>query len=298
MLTPLPAPVPASCLTETWLSTATDKTVPNLVIGNPYNTDCWPLNHAPKGTTTYSPAICPEGYVSACDIDPASRRDSSETAWACCPIGFHCDGGVFSCASTISENSTFFPSDLDADGSTVTTEVYTYGFDFNAHSVLVAFHSEDFYNTPTTVSAEVPTSTTTATTNPIATVPKATGAPDVEPPKAPDSGNLPTGAIAGIVIGSVLGLVLVAGAFWAIRRQRNRVQHLPYPYHSQDEPKPEQPTEQPIHHTYPTYPAYPRNPQIPHIPQPETDSIMTPVELNSAPGPYELGTQPHRSNFS
>ncbi|KAI0862230.1 hypothetical protein F4860DRAFT_512940 [Xylaria cubensis] len=134
--------IPTSCLTDTWLLPATGDNQPAIVLGNPHDTDCWPGNR--NLGTTISPAVCPDGYVSACDIDTASRRDESETVWACCPSKFHCDSGTWSCVmkATTPLTKTYIITEIDASGNTITTQVMT-DRGINAHSIRVAFHSSD-----------------------------------------------------------------------------------------------------------------------------------------------------------
>ncbi|OTB01366.1 hypothetical protein M426DRAFT_14529 [Hypoxylon sp. CI-4A] len=164
-----------SCLTETWVSTV-NPTDSGIAIGNPYDTSCWP--GARDIATTISPAICPVGYASACD--GPSRRDASETVWACCPSGFHCDAGFFACLSnTLGDNSvTYTVTDLNILSSTTTKEWVATG-GVNAHSIVVAFHSSDL---AALFSSATPTSSAALISE--------------SSPASSDSGSLSTGSVA------------------------------------------------------------------------------------------------------
>ncbi|KAF2967529.1 hypothetical protein GQX73_g6030 [Xylaria multiplex] len=151
--------IPTSCLTETWLDPATESRSPGAVLGNPNDPSCWPGPTRNPGSAI-SPAICPSGYTSACDINPESRRDASETMWACCPSNFICDGGLYSCwrGFSASARGTYFLTATNDAGATTTTPVVIGGV--NAHSVRVAFHSSDIIDeSPITTGSSPPAAT-------------------------------------------------------------------------------------------------------------------------------------------
>ncbi|TGJ82739.1 hypothetical protein E0Z10_g6032 [Xylaria hypoxylon] len=200
-----------SCLTETWLSSSVGATTqPGVVLGKPHDPNCWPGNR--DLTTTISPAICPYGYTSACDIVDASRRDDTETVWACCPSHFWCDGGIFSCVKSLVEGSTNTYTAIDTDifGNTITTQIMkTDGI--NAHSIRVAFHSSDILDhlSPTSgPSLSNPTPARTLTSP----FPTASSEPA---PTAPNPEVWPAGAWVGIGVGVTIGaIILLSSVVW------------------------------------------------------------------------------------
>ncbi|KAI3327421.1 hypothetical protein F4824DRAFT_95433 [Ustulina deusta] len=210
--------IPTSCLTETWLLPAHATAPAGAVLGNPADSKCWAGTQNPG--TIISPAICPSGYTSACDIDPQSRRDASETVWACCPSDFTCDGGTYSCNRNFNDKAsrTYFLTGTNNLGETTTTPVVVGGV--NAHSVRVAFHSSDILDRSTTDSSR-PTSTPV----PIGTPSLSTPAPSVTSP-VPNSESISAGGFVGIGVASGLGAVLLlSGLFWLVRRWRRNKQH-------------------------------------------------------------------------
>ncbi|GAP90728.1 hypothetical protein SAMD00023353_5200620 [Rosellinia necatrix] len=256
--------ISTSCLTETWLTTGAGATAGGLVLGNPRDTNCWPVNQNAI-TVTLSPAICPNGYSSACDIDSLSRADASETLWACCPIGFVCDGGVYSCVRRLGNTQdAYFASDIDASGNTITKNVAA-TLDVNAHSIRVAFHSSDILGQAATATP----AGTSATTLPTSTEP-------VEP-ITPGAQVLPPGAWVGVGIGSTAGAVLlIAAILWLVRRQRRNKREGTSGKH-------ELPSS-----------------EAPKGPDPRFFSAATtpPVELHGTLGSHELGINPHDNTGS
>ncbi|KAI1373847.1 hypothetical protein F4677DRAFT_428434 [Hypoxylon crocopeplum] len=221
--------IASSCLTQTWVSSSTG-TTSAIGIGEPHHPSCWPGTR--DLSTTISPAICPVGYVSACNA--GSPRDASETVWACCPSGFHCDPGYYSCISdaTSGASKTYTVTDTDILGNTITRQWITDG-GINAHSVRVAFHSSDL------IAPASPTPTASS--------------PSADPNNNNnnhDAGNLPTGAIAGIGVGAGIGsFILLLGVAWVVwKRYRSKRMAVPSgqeaegpesksaPYHSSARP--------------------------------------------------------------
>ncbi|KAI0181573.1 hypothetical protein GGR52DRAFT_567792 [Hypoxylon sp. FL1284] len=208
-----------SCLSEMWVTGAT-----NLVIGNPYDPLCAIFRAERSVTSTLSPAICPEGLVSACNASPA--RDASETVWACCPTGWRCDGGVFSCTSDVPEGvtNTYTVTDIDTFGNTVTRQlIATAGLDI--HSIRVAFHSSDLVAGPSpTASSASATSEPPATSVPTtATSPSSAAAATAA---AASWSGLSAGATAGIgiAVGISIFLLLSAIAWFRWRSYRKKQQ--------------------------------------------------------------------------
>ncbi|KAI1817046.1 hypothetical protein GGS20DRAFT_121838 [Poronia punctata] len=209
-----------SCLTETWLSTPPSGIgLPGIVLGNPHDPNCWPYDDK-KLATTFSPAICPFGYASACDSGPHAP---SETAWACCPGGFSCDGGIWQCVLDPNPGGykTYTVTDLDILGNTITTQTIATG-GLNAHSIKVAFHSSDIMNQVTSMTTSMTRSSTGSST-------RATQATSSSLPlqtadttyAAQDSDDWPKEA--WIAIGAAMALaimVLLSGIICLVRRRK------------------------------------------------------------------------------
>ncbi|KAI0914359.1 hypothetical protein F4823DRAFT_558055 [Ustulina deusta] len=208
--------VAPSCLSETWLMSAT-----HVVLGKPGDPNCWPGTRDLATATTISPALCPDGYTSACDISDATR-DQSETVWACCPRNFYCDGGTWSClADTGRQTKTYTLTTTDALGRSGQTIVTT-DRGINAHSIRVAFHASDILNQLSPTS-----STTSSNTQPVQTGITIYPTPTASGPADSSSDGLPSGS--GIGIGFAIGIgasaVLVA-IVWLVRRQRKSKQQV------------------------------------------------------------------------
>ncbi|KAI0460571.1 hypothetical protein F5B21DRAFT_452325, partial [Xylaria acuta] len=252
--------IPTSCVTETWLSWESEASRAALVLGNPHDTNCWPGNR--DLATTISPAICPEGYRSACDIDSASRRDESETAWACCPGKFRCDGGTWSCVvdNTPRVTKTYAVTDVDFFGNTIITQVMS-DSGINAHSIRVAFHSSDILNQ---VSSTTDPVRSTEARAPTLTTSLSTPTSVAESPTAQNPTTLPAGALIGIGIGGTVSVIFVISCIaWLVRRQYKRKQQFPAPGSSE-----------------PNKPSFP-----------EIQSIIRPTELSTTSDVHELDTR-------
>ncbi|KAJ2995898.1 hypothetical protein NUW58_g1144 [Xylaria curta] len=263
--------LPASCLTETWLVPATGTGKVRGVLGNTADPKCWPGGLG----TTISPAICPSGYTRACDIASTSRADASETLWACCPSGFTCDGGDFSCYRPYNrEPAQTYPVTYSNNLGQVTTTSLEMG-GLNAHSVRVAFHSSDIRNQfPPGASLPPPTATSSIATSVSSATPQVTSAT----PQVTSSQSLSAGGFVGIGVGSALGAVLlISGVAWLVRRRhyRNRQQ------------------EQEQQQQQPGTSEYPSNPEKTHA---ELLSISQPSELTAAQRVYELDSRVHSNN--
>ncbi|KAI0517843.1 hypothetical protein F5B22DRAFT_102040 [Xylaria bambusicola] len=245
-----------SCVTETWLMTVGTEGGAAVVVGKPSDPSCWPGTR--DLATTISPAICPEGYTSACDITDPSQKKPGETVWACCPSNFVCDGGTWQClADQPGETKTYTVFDTNSNGDTITTKV-TSDRGINAHSIRVAFRSSDIVGSPssttdTSVSRLAPTETATLS------IP----APPSNTAPGSSSKSPSTGAWIGIGVAiGVSALVLLASLVWLVRR-RSRKQQPSIP------------------------PQY-----VAQVPKPPNKSYVTqPSELNADPGPHELETK-------
>ncbi|KAI8963366.1 hypothetical protein F5Y11DRAFT_346535 [Daldinia sp. FL1419] len=200
--------IPTSCVTDLWVTSSGTNT--GVFLGNPYDSSCWPGDR--NLSTTISPAFCPVGYTSACNASPAN--DESETVWACCPTGFSCDPGFYSCISGGQISNTYIVTGIDRAGNTLTSKLATNG-GVNAHSIRVAFHSSDLFAPSTTASSSIPSSMASST------IPLSTSPNDSD---ESDSGGLSSGAKIGIGIGVGLGglLLFLAFGFLAWRRYRDK----------------------------------------------------------------------------
>ncbi|KAI0973794.1 hypothetical protein F4678DRAFT_410359 [Xylaria arbuscula] len=256
MLTTIP--IAASCLTETWLMSVPGGSA--IVLGKPDDPDCWPGTR--DLTTTISPAICPSGYSSACDITDASRRDESETIWACCPTGFHCDDGTWSCLAE--PTNTYTVTYLDFQGKT-TTSLTTWDGGVNAHSVRIALHSSDLLNPVSSTifssDSNIPAQTSTSLPTPTSIITPSSAAE-----------GLPAGAWVGIGIAIAAGAFgLIASIAWLIRRKRRKSNQQLSSQQPQDVTQlPQQ-----------SNPNYTR----------EALTAVHPVEMGGASGAHELETK-------
>ncbi|GAP82999.1 putative serine family S28 [Rosellinia necatrix] len=217
MLTTIP--LAPSCLTETWLLTVGSQGPAAVVVGNPHDPSCWPGTR--DLATTISPAICPEGYTSACDITDSSQRKEGETVWACCPSNFRCDGGTWSCViGTRGPTKTYTVTDTNSNGITITTKITT-DRGVNAHSIRVAFRSSDIAPPPTSTNQSTGADTTPAIT---AAAPSITST-SITPPESRYTG-LSQGAWIGIgVTIGVSGLALLAAIVWMIKKRLGKSRH-------------------------------------------------------------------------
>ncbi|KAI0850187.1 hypothetical protein F5Y00DRAFT_260916 [Daldinia vernicosa] len=206
--------IPTSCVTDVWVTSTGTRT--GVFLGNPFDSSCWPGKR--DLATTISPAFCPVGYSSACNASPSN--DDSETVWACCPTGFTCDGGFYSCLSGGRTSKTYIVTYTDRAENTLTSQLVT-DSGVNAHSIRVAFHSSDVFATAT------PTPTSSSASSPIPTSTSPSNSDDS------DSEGISAGAKVGIGIGVGLGgLILFLVLGWlAWRRYRNKVAPGQYQTH-------------------------------------------------------------------
>ncbi|KAK2596058.1 hypothetical protein N8I77_013566 [Diaporthe amygdali] len=207
---------------------------------------CWPqvtaaapLNSPPfNGWGFYSPGIsCPAGYTSACFATQGSRTgwdmqfpmDVGETAVGCCPTNFacttfgngqtcvqtasdslltaHCSGGSF-----VSTGDATFPiesTSTDVDTSLITSVM---SLAVAAPMIQINWRSEDLAAATSSLS---PSSTTSGSTSGdfipanTQTVSSSNATSSISP-----------GALAGAVIGGVVGLFSIAAAIFFFLRQR------------------------------------------------------------------------------
>lgn len=166
----------------------------------------------------YSPGlVCPDGYLSACtatwdgfsDWQVQFPMTAGETAVGCCPRGYNCDnwnGGT----CTLVPTSTVVPI-VTCRGNTTgpsaqetIQERETSAFKFYAPMIQINWQASDRSST-----LELAQSTSGAATS--------SSTPSSEGPS-----QLASGAIAGIVVGSVGGIGLLLIAFWLLKRHRRK----------------------------------------------------------------------------
>ncbi|KAI1117365.1 hypothetical protein F5Y14DRAFT_439454 [Nemania sp. NC0429] len=204
-----------------------------LLQGPVEQTSCYPSGYDGNSRQYYSPARCPTGFTSACQsLNVAGTVQ--ETVVRCCPTY-----SEFTCQSTIeygwqetlgcevpvdSATMTMWTVSEVLDGRTALATSTGFPGGMNAYEVKVGFQSTDFTSpktskTRTTHSTQqktpqadpTPHTPTSASTNP--------GRDAVHS----DKRGLAGGAIAGIVIGVVAGLLIIAALAWlAIRSGRRR----------------------------------------------------------------------------
>ncbi|KAJ8131561.1 hypothetical protein O1611_g2064 [Lasiodiplodia mahajangana] len=264
--------IATSCLTDTWLFDV-GATTAKVVLGNPHDTNCWAVNRVP--TTEISPAICPYGYTSACDITDGSPHDASETVWACCPSQFACDAGTWSCLKNRGLTMTYTFNTTDILGHTTTTQIFKAG-GINAHSIRVAFHSSDILDQFATTAESLNSISTTDSSGSTSTssppTPTSSVSPSVSNPE-----TLPSGAWIGIGIAITVGAVIVVSSIFFLvrRRHRNKQQQLAGLQEAVSFPPEPKPT-----------------------PATEIFSIERPSELNGVRGRYELDANALSDNTS
>ncbi|KAK6207366.1 hypothetical protein LQW54_007195 [Pestalotiopsis sp. IQ-011] len=206
--------IPSSCLTQIWITTPPGDYQPGPILGNPYDTACFPVARG----SSLSPAVCPEGYHSACT--PKSISIEGEVIMDCCPNGYFCDGGYFSCSSHASANFTVTVTDVEGpDQSLVLKTSETNGM--NAHSIRVRYATTDLYITTTISPGASATDDGTAVPSSASALPTATstgsGSDDSQ------DASLSTGAKAGIGVGAAVGgLALLGFVFFLFRRRSQK----------------------------------------------------------------------------
>ncbi|KAK6082910.1 formamidopyrimidine-DNA glycosylase domain-containing protein [Seiridium cupressi] len=151
----------------------------------PGASSCFPSGKIPGYTEYYSPGLCPHGFTAAClTSSPLPQGNGIETVATCCPTAI-LDPNVVSSLSRLSAKSS------DVSGRVTLTSPI-----INAIAVQVRYQSTD----SAILGFATPTSSNTAlTTTSI-------------PPQKTSTSGLSGGAIAGIVVGVAVALILVIGS--------------------------------------------------------------------------------------
>ncbi|KAI0008570.1 hypothetical protein F4779DRAFT_618448 [Xylariaceae sp. FL0662B] len=193
-----------SCLTQSWVSGTS-----GIVLGNPYDTSCWAVSR--DLSTTISPAICPVGYVSACDASPPPPETQARQY------------GLVTQHATPGVTKTYTLTNLDRLGNTITRELSGDG-GINAHSIRVAFHSFDLVTTPSTAVSAITSRPTLSPSIP-------SSSPALESvPAAWRSSGLSIGATVGVGVGVGVGvLYLLLNIAWLVWRRRKAGQSVADP---------------------------------------------------------------------
>ncbi|KAH0381467.1 hypothetical protein KCU92_g6986, partial [Aureobasidium melanogenum] len=236
---------PPSCSSHwTYEGQAANSVTGGLLLQNAWagqdDTPCYPpgftgWGRAPAFIQVFSPGACPAGYTAA-----NNNYDGSTTTAVCCLSKFGYTtlissvnaGGItaqyFGCTSIFTNASptTVFASDgpgvitSSLDGTTAIFTVVSGFIVMWAQPITVAFQQSDlalFTTSSSSISSS--SSTTTSTSSTISSINTVTSTPTTSPaPKKASS--LSGGAIAGIVIGALAVLAIIAAAVFFLRRQR------------------------------------------------------------------------------
>ncbi|KAF2496895.1 hypothetical protein BU16DRAFT_343304 [Lophium mytilinum] len=219
------------------------------LLGGTGYSSCLPTSFTPTSSFYYSPGLyCPEGYSTAC-----SSTYGSETIVTCCPTSFSCGGdGPFgySWESTLGCTSAVSSSGLHTVLVATGTEVHPEGpgAGVNAYSVQNRFQASDLITSTSSSSSSSSSSTSTPTpsantatvtitststsssstssssTSSSSTSSSSTSSTTATSSPSHDSG-FSTSAKAGIAVGVVLGVALIAAIVflaWAIGKRSNK----------------------------------------------------------------------------
>ncbi|KAK0728427.1 hypothetical protein B0T26DRAFT_748650 [Lasiosphaeria miniovina] len=192
----------------------------------------------------FSPAICPAGYTAACTWYDVAQGPApaagTETAMNCLPSGYACNTAVL-------RHGTLTAAALGdkkrQEGASTLTEAPYFFIRWRAQDLSVfETHplSPGVYlvnGIPESTSVSTPTSSSSATTGPITSPSKSSSSSSssstaiqtdtLPPPSSPSSSSsLSTGAIAGIAVGAIGGVALIAAAavFVWLRKRRAAAQ--------------------------------------------------------------------------
>ncbi|KAH7137800.1 hypothetical protein EDB81DRAFT_901486 [Dactylonectria macrodidyma] len=182
--------------------------------GGPLTTDgCFPAHYAYALTNYYSPGICPDGYTTACSsTTPVGEGSAVETVVTCCPSNFDCNPKIVNgwestmgCSSAWADGISFptvtivTTSGTDLVPDSTTSMDQPFGA-LNVFSVQIRFRDGDFH------SGHEPTNTDTASTT------ASTSPAD----NKSHSVGLSAGEVAGIGIGSAIGVLGLAASAYCI----------------------------------------------------------------------------------
>ncbi|KAK4451783.1 hypothetical protein QBC34DRAFT_43032 [Podospora aff. communis PSN243] len=168
--------------------------------------NCFPPGYDAGPDRYYSPGFCPQGYTAACTkTDSRQTRSPTETALICCPtaLRYTCPGvtepASLGCTTTwkgaVAVIGVTVITDSTVSGSKIISES---NGGIGVHSIQVRFKDGDASQT------SVPPQGASRTLSLPTQTPTNTPAPATR-------GGLTTGAAIGIGVGSVVGLLLIAG---------------------------------------------------------------------------------------
>ncbi|KAK9783845.1 hypothetical protein AB5N19_14399 [Seiridium cardinale] len=208
--------VATTCLKQFWFEEGGGP-----VLGNPNDTACWPL----ALHVTASPAICPDGYHAACN--PVTTLTSQKLDY-CCPNGYFCDGGIYSCSSKVGSLTTANGTSVNSNGETIVKLISFSGV--NANSVAVKYADSDTMftvsqtatsGTDSTGATPLPTTSLPLTTSTASTTSNTSGPTTVPHSAMEQTGGLSAGAKAGIGVGVGIAVLLLLGllAFFHFRNR-------------------------------------------------------------------------------
>ncbi|KAL6707676.1 hypothetical protein ACN47E_003797 [Coniothyrium glycines] len=238
---------PARCTQDPWQMTWDEAQNAHYgLLGGSGYSSCLPPSFTPDTSFYYSPGLyCPAGYSTACSSTQVIGSETATIA-TCCPSGFSCQGRTRSaypweytlgCTSACSSSYSL----TYTDASTLIPTTCNLGFGLNAYSVQLRYRSADLATRSPPASSSPASVTAAAAPAPTTSLSAATSAPSSP---GPDDG-LSTGAKAGIGVGSVLGVALVAAICslaWVLRsksrsghrytgpEQAELVERAPAPY--------------------------------------------------------------------
>ncbi|KAJ8132271.1 hypothetical protein O1611_g1354 [Lasiodiplodia mahajangana] len=185
-------------------------------------TSCYPSSYNAASTQYYSPARCPTGFTSACQsVNVAGTV--SETVMRCCPTqaDYICQTTTeytwqltLGCTSVVTTTATTAWTVTQVSSGT-TSVVTSTGFigGMNAYEIKVGAQSTDFRST-TTTTRRTTTKTTARTTKATTTTSTGTHSSSSNSNKNKKKKSTSGGAIAGIIIGSIAGVAIAAGAIY------------------------------------------------------------------------------------
>ncbi|KAH8160301.1 hypothetical protein CIB48_g7938 [Xylaria polymorpha] len=208
------------------------------------NQDCWPpraTNVPPTsgaliGWGVYSPGIvCPGGYTSAVGATHGGSSDftfqypltAGETAIGCCPKGGYIpilDVNQHQTCVQFKPTTSFLVGSCGNDGPVYTP--FSVGGTLNSTQYNSFSVSAPFYQAIHKASDLPATTTSTPTRTQSSSSTSRSNSPTSEPgANSSTSGHLSTGATAGIAVGSILAVAVVAAAgfcAWRVRRRKQR----------------------------------------------------------------------------
>ncbi|KAI1828131.1 hypothetical protein F4861DRAFT_535555 [Xylaria intraflava] len=206
------------------------------------NTDCWPprATGVPAGRGpllgwgVYSPGtICPAGFTSVATMVSGGSSDysfqfpltSGESAIGCCPEGGFVPikgyGRIQTCVQ-FQATTPFLLGSCGSDGPAFTP--FTIGGEFNS-VVYPSFSVSAPFLQVVHQASDLPATSTSSLTNPATSTTSTSNSPvspaNTQSSETSKSSSLSPGAAAGIAIGALVALILIAaGAFFFLRRYR------------------------------------------------------------------------------